>query len=85
MSYKPFEKSQKEVAKTISKLSFVERVFIISGEWDMLLEVVAKDVEDLGKCVVEKLREIKGVDKTQTLIVLEKIKEDFVISKKGVY
>lgn len=83
VNYKPSARSQKEVAKRISKLPFVERVFIIAGEWDLLLEVVAKDVEDLGKWITEKLREIDGVDKTQTLIVLEKIKEDYLITSKG--
>ncbi|OYT42817.1 MAG: AsnC family transcriptional regulator [Candidatus Aenigmarchaeota archaeon ex4484_224] len=84
VTYKSNSKSQEEVAKEISKLPFVERVYIIAGQWDILVEAIGKDVEDLGKWITEKLREIEGVDKTQTLIVLKKIKESYVLSSKGV-
>lgn len=84
VTYKSNSKSQEEVAKRISKLPFVERVYIIAGPWDILVEAIGKDVEDLGKGVTEKLREIEGVDKTQTLIVLKRIKEEYVITSKGV-
>ncbi len=84
ISYKPGTKKQEEVAKAISKLPFVKRVYVIAGEWDILIEAVGKDVEDLGSWIINKLREIEGVDKTQTLIVLKRVKEDYIITSKGV-
>lgn len=84
ISYKPGTKKQEEVAKAIGKLPFVKRVYVIAGEWDILIEAVGKDVEDLGSWIINKLREIEGVDKTQTLIVLKRVKEDYIITSKGV-
>ena len=67
-------------AKSIAKFPQVLRVYIIAGEWDMLLEVIEKDIEALGEFVVSKLRNVKGVSKTLTLGVLKRVKERGKIS-----
>ncbi|MHA1667575.1 MAG: Lrp/AsnC family transcriptional regulator [Candidatus Heimdallarchaeaceae archaeon] len=69
------KKSQRGVAKEISKLPFVQEVHIITGEWDMLLKVRGKNSEEIGKFVLDKLREIEGVLKTVTVVVFETVKE----------
>ncbi len=74
-SYKPGITSQENVAREIASLPQVQGVYIIAGEWDIMIEVVEKDVNSLGEFVVNKLREIKGVDKTLTCVVLKKIKK----------
>jgi len=74
-SYKPGISSQENVAREIASLPQVQGVYIIAGEWDIMIEVVEKDVNSLGEFVVNKLREIKGVDKTLTCVVLKKIKK----------
>jgi DNA-binding Lrp family transcriptional regulator len=41
----------------------------------MIAKVREKDVEGLGKAVLDKIREIKGVKETVSLIVFESVKE----------
>ncbi len=75
VSYTPMPIPQEEVANKIAALPQVQGVYIISGEWDMIVEVIEKDVESLGDFVIKKLRNIEGVSKTLTCVVLKKIKE----------
>ena len=65
--------SQKEIAKKINKLHFVESVDIITGEMDLIIKVRAKNIQQLNKLITEELRNIKGIDKTITLTVLEEV------------
>ena len=72
--------SQRKVAKEIAGFPEVQEVHIISGDWDMLVKVRAKDVESVGKFVVDKLRLVKGIDKTLTCFVFETEKETTAIA-----
>jgi DNA-binding Lrp family transcriptional regulator len=77
VSYKPGTKllSQRKIAEEIAKHPEVQEVQIISGEWDLLLKVKAKDVDEIGKFIVDDLRKIEGVDKTSTVVSLATVKE----------
>jgi len=76
IKYDPsFGFTQREVAEKISKLPEIQEVHIIAGDWDMIVKVREKDVESLGKIVLDKIREIEGVKETVSLIVFESIKE----------
>jgi Lrp/AsnC family leucine-responsive transcriptional regulator len=68
--------SQRELAKRISKLPGVHEVHIISGEYDLLLKVRGKSLEDIGVLVVDKLRQLKGVGRTLTFACFETVKEE---------
>ena len=68
--------SQKELANRIAKLSGVFEVHIISGEYDLLLKVRGASLDEIGKLVVEKIRQMKGVGKTLTFACFETIKEE---------
>jgi DNA-binding Lrp family transcriptional regulator len=68
--------SQRELAKRIAKLPGVYEVHIISGEYDLLLKVRGKTLEDIGTLVVDKLRQLKGVGKTLTFASFETVKEE---------
>ncbi|MCW4053979.1 MAG: Lrp/AsnC family transcriptional regulator [Candidatus Bathyarchaeota archaeon] len=67
--------SQRTVAEEISKFSEVQEVHIITGDWDLLLKLRAESVDAIGKFVVDKLRLIKGLEKTLTCMVFETVKE----------
>ena len=75
VSYSPSTLSQENVAKKIAALKNVQGVYIVSGDWDIIVEVIEKDVESLGDFVIKKLRNIKGVNKTLTCVILKRIKE----------
>jgi DNA-binding Lrp family transcriptional regulator len=66
---------QRKVASEIAKIPEVLEVHIITGEWDILAKVRVSSVDELGELVVNKLRNIEGVEKTYTSVVLENIKE----------
>lgn len=70
----PGEKiNQSEVAKKIKSLDGVYDVSILTGGADILSKVLAKDIEDLNDLVTYRLRNIPGIDKTQTSIVLKQV------------
>jgi len=71
--------SQREVAKQIASFPEVQEVHIISGDWDILMKVKEKDVGSIGKFVVDKLRLVKGIEKTLTCLVFESEKETTAI------
>lgn len=80
-AYKGEEKvlSQRKVAKEIAGFSEVQEVHIISGEWDILIKVKARDVDSVGKFVVDRLRLVKGIERTLTCFVFETEKESTAI------
>jgi DNA-binding Lrp family transcriptional regulator len=71
--------SQRRVAREVAGYPEVQEVHIISGEWDILIKVKAKDVDSIGKYVVNRLRLIKGIEKTLTCLVFESEKESTMI------
>lgn len=64
---------QMDVARKVRSLEGVHEVAILTGGMDILVKILAKDIEDLNNIVTEKLRNVDGVDKTQTMIVLAQI------------
>ena len=72
--------SQRTVAEEIAKLREVQEVHIITGDWDLLVKLRAKSVDAIGKFVVDKLRLIKGLEKTLTCMVFETVKETTIMN-----
>jgi Lrp/AsnC family transcriptional regulator for asnA, asnC and gidA len=62
---------QEDVAKQLSQLDEVETLDIITGSYDLVLKVRVGEVDELNDFVISKLRNIKGVDKTQTMVSLD--------------
>lgn len=69
--------SQRGLAEQMSKIPGVYEVIVISGEWDIVLKVRAGSVEEIGTLVVDKLRMMKGIEKTQTCVAFQTIRESF--------
>ena len=46
---------------------------IMVGVTDLLVKVRLKDISELNDFVIKKLREIEGVDKTQTMVVMSSV------------
>jgi DNA-binding Lrp family transcriptional regulator len=66
---------QRSIAERIAKFSEVQEVHIITGDWDLLIKVKGKDVDTIGKFVIDRLRLVKGIEKTLTCMVFETCKE----------
>lgn len=67
--------NQREVAKIVGKYPEVQEVHIITGDWDFLIKVKEKDVNAVGRFVVDKLRTVPGISKTLTIMVFDPVKE----------
>jgi DNA-binding Lrp family transcriptional regulator len=67
--------SQRSMAKEIARFPEVQEVHIITGDWDLLLKVKGKDVDVVGKFVIDRLRMVRGIEKTLTCMVFETCKE----------
>lgn len=72
--------SQRDVAREVAKFEEVQEVHIITGDWDLLIKVKAQDVDAIGKFVVDKLRTVKGIEKTITCMVFDTAKETTELS-----
>jgi len=68
--------SQRELAKEIALLPEVEEVHLISGQWDILVKIRVAKVEDIGEFVIDRIRTMKGVEKTETCVSFGAVKED---------
>ena len=72
--------SQRTVAEKITEFPEVQEVYVITGDWDLLIKLRAESVETVGKFVVDKLRLVEGLEKTLTCMVFETIKETTAIN-----
>ncbi|MHA2249084.1 MAG: Lrp/AsnC family transcriptional regulator [Candidatus Kariarchaeaceae archaeon] len=75
-----FEKSetdldQEEIAQQIGDLARVQEVHLVAGEYDILVKVRARDIEDLGIFVTKDLKMIKGIGSSRTFVSLNIVKE----------
>ena len=62
------------VAKEISRIDGVNEVYELTGDIDMIAKVEARSVDELSR-IIFRIREIEGVQGTDTRIVLAKILE----------
>ncbi len=67
------------VAESIYLFSEVKAVTLISGSYDLLVQVDGLDLREVAFFVSEKLATIRGVESTTTHFMLKKYKEDGVI------
>jgi len=62
------------VANTISKFPEVSYLIMVSGEFDLLVEVMCKDRDHLATFLNEKLLRVPGITNSQTSMVLHTYK-----------
>lgn len=59
---------RRNVAEQLIALPFCIRVSIITGDWDLLVEVVASSMDTLGDAILDQVSKIAGVASTQTMV-----------------
>jgi Lrp/AsnC family transcriptional regulator for asnA, asnC and gidA len=59
---------RRDVAEQLIALPFCIRVSIITGDWDLLVEVVASSMDTLGDAILDQLSKVSGVSSTQTMV-----------------
>jgi len=61
-----------EVSMSVSELDGVERVYEVTGEYDIMLVSSSVNIDGINQCI-EDIRKIVGVEKTNTIIVLRTV------------
>ena len=62
--------SQEQLADKLKSKSEVEEAATVTGGTDILIKVRVSTIEELNEFVTIQLRNIKGIDKTQTMVIL---------------
>ena len=65
--------TQQEIGRKIKAHEEVESVDVVTGTTDMIIKLRVASMGDLNRLLTTEFRKIDGVDKTQTLMVLEEI------------
>lgn len=66
--------------KEVNKLTEVIECYHISGDYDYLLKVAVKDMEEFRKFMVKKLTNIKHIGSTHSMFVINEVKHTTAIS-----
>lgn len=68
---------EKEVYKKLKDTSEIIEVHPLFGEYDILLKIEAINIDSIGEIVINKIRSIKGVTDTKTLIGTNSLKGEY--------
>ncbi len=68
-------KGYNEVARIISEMEEVRTCILVSGSFDLLIEVSGPSLKDVSFFVAEKLATIDGVEHTRTNFLLKRYKQ----------
>ncbi len=60
----------------LPKLEQVSQVYSISGEYDILIKLWAKNLEELNDIINSQIRTIDGIEELRELIVMERLKDE---------
>ncbi|HIH24730.1 TPA: Lrp/AsnC family transcriptional regulator [Candidatus Woesearchaeota archaeon] len=64
---------QEHLAKRLLTIEGVTGARIITGGYDIVIETRVSTIDALNTLITKELRKIQGVEKTQTMIVLEEV------------
>ncbi len=64
--------TEQEMLEQLKEYEEVKNVYILFGEWDILVEIELSNAEQLGAFVMEKIRSRDDVKLTSSLIVAGK-------------
>jgi DNA-binding Lrp family transcriptional regulator len=66
-------------SKAVSAMPEVLECMILFGEWDYLLTVVARDVEDYQRFVFDKLAKLPGIATYRSTLIMRAVKHTTVL------
>ena len=70
----PKMESAAEIIATFEEVSYL---IMVSGEFDLIVEVMCQDREALAKFLNQKLRQVPGITRTQTFLILRTFKMSY--------
>jgi DNA-binding Lrp family transcriptional regulator len=60
----------KSAYKTITRMEGIKGAYLVTGVYDLIVHVAAKDINHLGEVILSNIRAIDGVTQTMTCLVL---------------
>ncbi|MEA2016165.1 MAG: Lrp/AsnC ligand binding domain-containing protein [Actinomycetota bacterium] len=64
---------QGDIYTKVSKLKGVKSVKTVSGPYDLIILIESESLNDLGKMVISKIQNLRGIKDTTSCIVIEPI------------
>ena len=61
-----------QIHKKLLEITEVVSIIEVTGRFDIMIRVYAKDLEDLHTVVIEKIGKIEGIQNTETFVELQK-------------
>lgn len=61
----------KKVAKELAKIKGVKSIHVVTGPYDIIAFVEAKDMNTLSSVIIEKIHKIPGIVDTNTAVVVD--------------
>ena len=68
------EGQERDHSKRILQLSGIDEVYVLAGEWDLILKIRASSIDDL-RSKVEEVRGLRGIGRTLTCVVFKVARE----------
>ena len=65
-----------EAKKALAALSKVSEVYSVLGEYDLLIKVWARTLEELNEFINDYIRAIDGIEDLTEIVVVERVKEE---------
>ena len=62
---------ERNIVKELKSIPEIEDINELYGEWDIIIKASVEKIEDLDTLLSEKMRKIKGVTLTSTMIVAD--------------
>ena len=62
-----------KIGEAVSRIPEVEGVYLVTGIYDIIAVVRAKDIDHMSDVVLKKIREIDGVSKINTMLTLSSV------------
>ena len=73
-----------QIHKELLEIAEVVSIIEVTGRFDIMIRVYAKDLEDLHTVVIEKIGKIEGIQNTETFVELQKTdKEPTYLNKNA--
>ena len=73
-----------QIHKELLEIAEVVSIIEVTGRFDIMIRVYAKDLEDLHTVVIEKIGKIEGIQNTETFVELQKTdKEPSYLNKNA--
>lgn len=67
---------ERNVAQLISEVPEVIKVKGTTGDFDLIVEIVARDVDELQQLVMDRIRALENVVRTNTILLLFSVKDE---------